>query len=193
MSVSLAKGGRVNLQKDNPALVVVNVGLGWDTNRYSGSAAFDLDAAAFLLGANGKITQEKDFVFYGNLTHPSGAVVHTGDNLTGEGDGDDEVIKFDLSKIPTGIEKVAVTVTIHEATQRNQNFGQVDNAFVRIVDAATGTELARYDLTEDYSSVTAMVMGELYKKDGQWSFKAIGEGFSGGLVELCANYGVEVK
>ena len=192
MAISLQKGQKVDLTKTNPSLKKVMVGLGWDTNLYDGGYAFDLDAAAFLLSDNGKVTSEKDFVFYGNLEHPSTAVKHMGDNLTGEGEGDDEQIFVELSKIPANIKKIAFTVTIYDADKRNQNFGQVANAFIRICDEETGTELIRYDLGEDFSIETAVVVGEIYLHDGNWKFAAVGSGFSGGLAALCGNYGIEV-
>ena len=168
------------------------VGLGWDTNRYDGGADFDLDAAAFLLGPDGKVPVDADFVFYGNLKHVSGAVAHMGDNLTGEGDGDDEQILVDLTLVPANIERIAFTVTIYEAEQRRQNFGQVSNSFIRIVDEETNQEIIRYDLGEDFSIETAVVVGELYRHNGEWKFNAIGSGFQGGLAALCRNYGVNV-
>lgn len=192
MAVSLTKGQKVDLTKGNPGLSKLLVGLGWDTNRYDGGSDFDLDAAAFLLGGNGKVSGDADFVFYGNLKHASGGVEHLGDNLTGEGDGDDEEIKIDLSKVPESVEKIDFTVTIYEAEERRQNFGQVSNAFIRIVDEASNTELIRYDLGEDFSIETAVVVGELYRNNGEWKFNAIGSGFQGGLQALCQNFGVNV-
>lgn len=191
MPISLQKGQKVDLTKGNPTLKHVLVGLGWDINRYDGGFAFDLDASAFLLGANGQTPNTDAFIFYGNLKHPSGAVEHMGDNLTGEGDGDDEQILVDLTKIPDSIEKIAFTVTIYEAEERRQNFGQVDNSFIRIVDNDTGKELIRYDLGEDFSIETAIVVGEIYRHGGGWKFNAVGSGFQGGLAALCANYGIE--
>lgn len=191
MPISLQKGQKVDLTKGNPTLKHVLVGLGWDVNRYDGGFAFDLDASAFLLGANGQTPNTDAFIFYGNLKHPSGAVEHMGDNLTGEGDGDDEQIMVDLTKIPDSIEKIAFTVTIYEAEERRQNFGQVDNSFIRIVDNDTGKELIRYDLGEDFSIETAVVVGEIYRHGGGWKFNAVGSGFQGGLAALCANYGIE--
>lgn len=191
MPISLQKGQKVDLTKGNPSLKHVLVGLGWDVNRYDGGFAFDLDASAFLLGANGQTPNTDAFIFYGNLKHPSGAVEHMGDNLTGEGDGDDEQIMVDLTKIPDSIEKIAFTVTIYEAEERRQNFGQVDNSFIRIVDNDTGKELIRYDLGEDFSIETAIVVGEIYRHGGGWKFNAVGSGFQGGLAALCANYGIE--
>ena len=192
MPINLSKGQKVDLTKGNPSLSKLIVGLGWDTNKYDGSADFDLDAAAFLLSDSGKVNSDADFVFYGNLNHASGAVVHTGDNLTGEGEGDDEVIKVDLSKVPENVSKIAFTVTIYEAEKRNQNFGQVSNAYIRVVDESTGTELIHYDLGEDFSIETAIVVGEIYKNNGNWKFNAIGSGYSGGLRALCLSFGVNV-
>lgn len=193
MPVNLQKGQKVSLTKGNPGLSKVVVGLGWDVNQFDTGGAFDLDAAAFLLGENGKTSMSEDFVFYGNLTHPTGCVQHMGDNLTGAGDGDDEQIKIDLSKVPADITKIAFTVTIYEAEQRRQNFGQVNNAFIRVYNEETGEEMVRYDLGEDFSIETAAVFGELYKNGGEWKFNAIGCGYQGGLAALCANYGVEVS
>lgn len=193
MPVSLQKGQKVSLTKGNPGLTKVVVGLGWDVNAYDTGADFDLDAAAFMLTDSGKVTGSGDFIFFGNLTHASGSVTHLGDNLTGVGDGDDEQIKIDLSKIPDNITRIAFAVTIYEAESRRQNFGQVNNAFVRIYDENTGEELMRYDLGEDFSIETAAVFGELYKNGDEWKFNAIGSGYQGGLAALCANYGVEVE
>lgn len=192
MAVSLSKGQKVDLTKGNPGLSKIIVGLGWDTNKYDGGADFDLDAAAFLLAANGKVASDSDFVFYGNLKHSSGGVEHMGDNLTGEGDGDDEQIKVNLASIPASVEKIGFTVTIYEAESRKQNFGQVSNAYIRIVDETSNAELIRYDLGEDFSVETAVVVGELYRNNGEWKFNAIGSGFQGGLNALCQNYGVNV-
>ncbi len=191
MPISLQKGQKVDLTKGNPSLRHVLVGLGWDVNKYDGGFDFDLDASAFLLGANGQTPDTDAFVFYGNLKHPSGAVEHMGDNLTGEGDGDDEQVVVDLAAIPQNIEKVAFTVTIYEAEKRRQNFGQVANAYIRIVDSDTNQELIRYDLGEDFSIETAIVVGEIYRYNGEWKFNAVGSGFQGGLAALCANYGIE--
>ena len=192
MPVSLQKGQKVSLTKGNPGLNNVVVGIGWDVNAFDTGGDFDLDSAAFLLGDNGKVTAQTDFVFFGNLNHPSGAVQHLGDNKTGVGDGDDEQIKLDLSKIPANVTKIAFTVTIYEAEARRQNFGQVSNAFVRIYNEANGEELLRYDLGEDFSIETAVVFGELYKNGDEWKFNAIGSGFSGGLAALCNNFGVNI-
>ena len=190
--ISLSKGQKVDLTKGNPGLSKLMVGLGWDVNKYDGQAAFDLDAAAFLLGANGKVSSDSDFVFYNNTKHSSGSVQHMGDNRTGAGEGDDEVIRVDLAAVPASVEKIDFTVTIHEAEERRQNFGQVSNAFIRIVDDVNGEELIRYDLGEDFSIETAVVVGELYRQAGEWKFNAIGSGFKGGLRALCQNYGVNV-
>ena len=192
MQINLSKGQKVDLTKGNPGLKNIMVGLGWDVNAFDSGADFDLDAAAFMLGETGKCPTEKEFVFYGNLEHPSEAVKHMGDNLTGEGEGDDEQIQIDLAKIPANIAKIAFTVTIYDAEVRRQNFGQVSNSFIRIVDESTGAELIKYDLGEDFSIETAVVVGELYRHNGEWKFNAIGSGFQGGLAALCAHYGIEV-
>ena len=192
MPINLSKGQKVDLTKGNPSLKNMMVGLGWDVNAFDSGADFDLDAAAFMLGENGKCPTEKEFIFYGNLSHASGAVKHMGDNLTGEGEGDDEQIQIDLSKVPANVTKIAFTVTIYDAEPRRQNFGQVSNAYIRMVDESTGQELIRYDLGEDFSIETAVVVGELYKYNGQWKFNAIGSGFQGGLAALCGHYGIEV-
>lgn len=193
MAISLQKGQKVDLTKGQAGLTKIMVGLGWDTNKYSGSHDFDLDAAAFVLGASGKVSKDEDFVFYNNLRHSSEAVIHMGDNLTGEGEGDDEQVLVDLSKLPASIDKIAFTVTIHEADVRGQNFGQVSNAFIRIVNDSNGEEILRYDLGEDFSIETSLVVGELYRHSGEWKFNAIGSGFQGGLRALCLNFGVNVS
>lgn len=192
MPINLQKGQKVDLTKGNPGLSKILIGLGWDTNKYDGGGDFDLDAAAFCLGESGKITSQEDFVFYGNLSHKSGAVTHLGDNLTGEGDGDDEQIKIDLSIVPAEINKIDFTVTIYDADKRKQNFGQVSNAYIHVVNEASGEELIRYDLGEDFSIETAVVVGELYRNGVEWKFNAIGSGFQGGLAALCQNFGIEV-
>ncbi|MWC27826.1 TerD family protein [Paenibacillus sp. MMS18-CY102] len=193
MSISLSKGQRIDLTKTNPGLTKVVVGLGWDTNKYNGGADFDLDASAFLLHEDGKAKGADDFVFYNNVSGGNGSVVHTGDNRTGEGDGDDEQIDVDLSKVPANISRIGITVTIYDYESRGQNFGQVSNAFVRVVDAATNRELMRYDLGEDFSTETAVVFCEFYRHGEEWKFQAIGSGFSGGLTALCQNYGLDAK
>ena len=192
MSVSLIKGQKANLTKDNPNLSRILVGLGWDVNKYDGGADFDLDASAFLLGSNGKVHSDSDFIFYNNLKHSSGSVIHTGDNLTGEGEGDDEVIRVDLSKVPADVHKIAFTVTIYDAEARRQNFGQVSNAYIHIIDQTNNQELLRYDLGEDFSTETALVVGELYKYNSEWKFSAIGSGYKGGLKSLCIDFGVDI-
>jgi len=193
MPVNLQKGQKVSITKGNPGLSKLIVGLGWDVNQFDTGGDFDLDTAAFLLTDNGKVSKSEDFVYFGNLKHPSGCAEHLGDNLTGAGDGDDEQIKINLSLIPAGITKIAFSVTIYEAESRRQNFGQVNNAFIRICNEATGEELLRYDLGEDFSIETAAVFAELYKNNDEWKFNAIGSGYQGGLAALCANYGVDVE
>ncbi|KLU66843.1 MULTISPECIES: TerD family protein [Desulfosporosinus] len=189
--ISLQKGQKIDLTKGNPGLSKIIVGLGWDTNKYSGRADFDLDASAFLLDQNGRAGGIEDFIFYNNLVGGDGSVQHTGDNLTGEGEGDDEQIKIDLASVPSHVEKIAFTVTIHEAIARGQNFGQVSNAYVRVINEVNDQEIMRYDLGEDFSVETALVVCELYRHQGEWKFNAIGSGFSGGLAALCANYGLQ--
>lgn len=192
MTISLAKGQKVDLTKTNPGLSKVVVGLGWDTNKYDGGNDFDLDSSVFLLGDNGKVTTESDFIFYNNPNGGNGAVIHTGDNRTGEGDGDDEQVKINLSIVPANIQRIAFTITIHEADVRNQNFGQVSNAYARIFNESTGEELIRYDLGEDFSIETALVVGELYRHNGEWKFSAIGSGYQGGLAALARDFGLQV-
>lgn len=193
MPINLSKGQKVDLTKGNPGLKNIMVGLGWDVNAFDTGSEFDLDAAAFLLGDNGKVTKSEDFVFYGNLKDPSGSVQSMGDNRTGAGEGDDEQIKVDLSMVPANISKIAFTVTIYDAENRRQNFGQVSNAFIRLCNEENGEELVRYDLSEDFSIETAVVLGELYKNNGEWKFNAIGSGYQGGLAALCASFGVDVE
>jgi len=193
MPVSLQKGQKVSLTKGNPGLKKVVVGLGWDVNQFDTGGDFDLDAAAFLLTDSGKVSRQEDFIYFGNLTHPSGSVQHMGDNLTGAGEGDDEQIRVDLSKVPEHITKIAFTVTIYEPEQRRQNFGQINNAFIRIYNEDTGEEMLRYDLGEDFSIETAAVFGEVYKNGSEWKFNAIGSGYQGGLKALCAQYGVDAE
>lgn len=192
MPVNLTKGQKVSLTKGNPGLKNVVVGLGWDVNAFDTGAAFDLDASAFMLAENGKCADSGDFVFYGNLKHSTESVIHMGDNLTGEGDGDDEQIKVDLSKVPASVTKIAFTATIYDAEIRHQNFGQVSNAYIRIYNEANNEELIRYDLGEDFSIETAIVFGELYKHNGEWKFNAIGSGYQGGLAALCGSFGIDV-
>lgn len=194
MGVNLAKGQRVSLDKN---MTMALVGLGWDTNRYDGGADFDLDASAFMLGANGKVRKDEDFIFYGNLQSSDGSVRHTGDNLTGDGDGDDEVLIIDFSKVPADVQKIAITVTIYDALVRRQNFGQVSNAYVRVARMAnendmTGTEVLKFDLAEEFSVETALVVCEIYRNGNDWKFNAVGAGYQGGLEALCKSFGVNV-
>ena len=193
MPISLQKGQKVSITKGNPGLTNVVVGLGWDVNKFDTGGAFDLDTAAFLLTDSGRVSTQDDFIFFGNLKHPTGCVQHLGDNLTGAGDGDDEQIKINLSLVPSSITKIVFTVTIYDAEVRSQNFGQVNNAFIRIYNEVTGEEILRYDLGEDFSIETAAVFGELYKYGDEWKFNAIGSGYQGGLAALCNNYGIEVE
>lgn len=194
MGVNLSKGQRVSLDKGTTMALV---GLGWDINRYDGGHDFDLDAAAFMLGEDGKVRKDEDFIFYGNLESSDGGVRHTGDNLTGAGDGDDEVIILNLSKVPADVKKIAITVTIYDAQARHQNFGQVSNAYVRVAKMAnendmTGVEELRFDLVEEFSIETAIVVCEIYRNGNDWKFNAVGAGYSGGLEALCRSYGVNV-
>lgn len=190
MPVTLTKGQRVSLDKVAPGLTEIFIGLGWDVKAMDTGFDFDLDASVFLLGSNEKLISDNHFIFYNNLISPDAAksVQHTGDNLTGAGDGDDEVIKINLQKVPAEVQKIVITVTIHEAKERNQNFGQVQNSFVRVVNAQTSQEVIRYDLVEDYSIETALVMAELYRKDGEWRLNAVGSGYQGGLQALLNRY-----
>ena len=192
MPINLSKGQKVDLTKGNPGLKNVMVGLGWDVNAFDSGADFDLDAAAFMVDSNGKCPTEKEFVFYVNLEHPPRAIKHMGDNRTGDGEGDDEQIEVNLADIPANIEKIAFTATIYDAETRRQNFGQVSNAYIRLVNVETNEEIIRYDLGEDFSIETAVVVGEIYRHNGEWKFNAIGSGFQGGLAALCGHYGIEV-
>lgn len=192
MAISLQKGQKVDLTKGNPGLTKIIVGLGWDVNKYDGGHDFDLDASVFMLDAGGKVANEKNFVFFNNPTSPDGSVIHTGDNRTGEGEGDDEQIKVDLAAVPSDVEKVTFTITIHDANERNQNFGQVSNAYARVLNEATNEELIRYDLGEDFSIETAIVVGELYRNGAEWKFNAIGSGYQNGLAGLCNDFGLSV-
>jgi tellurium resistance protein TerD len=191
MTINLSKGQKIDLTKSNPSLKKAVIGLGWDTNKYSGGGDFDLDASAFLVGSNGKTNNDLDFIFYNNLEHSTGSVIHTGDNRTGEGDGDDEKLTVEFAKIPSDIDKIAITVTIYDAIARTQNFGQISNAFVRVVNEETNEEILRYDLSEDFSVETALVFCEIYRNNGEWKFSAVGSGFQGGLAALCKNYGLD--
>ncbi|MGW1836353.1 TerD family protein [Streptomyces sp. NPDC002067] len=191
MSVTLAKGGNVSLSKAAPNLTQIMVGLGWDARSTTG-APFDLDASA-LLCASGRVLGDEYFVFYNNLKSPDGSVEHTGDNLTGEGEGDDESVLVDLTGVPAQVDKIVFPVSIHEADLRGQSFGQVSNAFIRIVNQADGSELARYDLSEDASSETAMIFGEVYRYNGEWKFRAVGQGYASGLRGIALDFGVNVS
>ena len=194
MAVNLTKGQKVSLDK---GMKLALIGLGWDTNRYDGRADFDLDASAFLLGANGRVRKDEDFIFYGNLSGDNECVVHTGDSLAGGSGGDDETLFIDFSKVPADVERIAITVTIYEAAERGQNFGQVSNAYVRVARRASdsdmvGTEQLRYNLGEDFSIETALVVCEIYRNGSDWKFNAVGAGYQGGLYALCKSYGVNV-
>jgi len=191
MAISLQKGGNVNLSKEAPGLTQLKVGLGWDTRATDG-AAFDLDGAVFLLNSSGKVRSDGDFIFYNNLKSADGSVVHSGDNTTGAGEGDDETVSIDLSKVPADVDKVVLAVTIHDAEARRQNFGMVAKAYIRCLNANGEAEIARYDLSEDSSTETAMIFGELYRHGGEWKFRAVGQGFKGGLGPLARSFGVNV-
>ncbi|NIZ90988.1 TerD family protein [Kineococcus rubinsiae] len=191
MGVSLSKGGNVSLTKEAPGMTRVVIGLGWDANSFTGSE-FDLDAQAIMVGANGKVPNDGFFVFFNQLKSPEGSVEHTGDNRTGEGEGDDEVINVDLAAVPAEIEKVVFTVAIYDADTRKQSFGQVRNGFIRVVNADSSAEVARYDLTEDASTETAMVFGELYRAGTDWKFRAVGQGYADGLRGIATDFGVSV-
>lgn len=190
MTINLQKGGNVNLSKEAPGLSKMLVGLGWDARSTSG-VEFDLDGSVFLLKVEGKVRDDLDFIFYNNLKSADGSVTHTGDNRTGEGDGDDESIVIELNKLSPDIDKFSICVTIHDAAARQQNFGMVANAFIRCVDSSTGKEIARYDLSEDGSIETAMIFGEVYRHGIDWKFRAVGQGFKGGLGPLARSYGVD--
>jgi tellurium resistance protein TerD len=191
MGVSLSKGGNVSLTKEAPGLTAVLVGLGWDARTTSGQD-FDLDASALMIGTSGKILSDSHFVFFNNLTSPDGSVEHTGDNLTGEGEGDDEVIKVNLAGVPAECDKLVFTVSIYDAEARGQSFGQVRNAYIRIVNQAGGAEIARYDLSEDASTETAMLFGEVYRNGAEWKFRAVGQGYTSGLSGIARDFGVNV-
>ena len=191
MAISLNKGGNLSLSKTDPSLNQVLIGLGWYARATDG-VDFDLDASAFLLAANDKVRGESDFIFYNQTRSPEGSVEHTGDNRTGEGDGDDEAVKINLAKVPADVQKIAITVTIHDAQNRGQNFGQVQNAFIRVVNDQTNVEIVRFDLNEDYSTETAMIFGELYRHNNEWKFRAVGQGYNGGLSAMCSQYGINI-
>lgn len=192
MPINLSKGQKVDLTKTNAGLDAILAGLGWDTNKYDGGHEFDLDVSVFMTGESNTIEADSNFVFYNNPQDAAGSVIYSGDNRTGEGDGDDETVKVTLSRIPANIKKVTFTVTIHDAESRGQNFGQVSNAYIRIVDIVKNEELLRYDLGEDYSIETAIVVGELYRYGNEWKFAAVGSGFQGGLEALCRNFGLNI-
>ena len=192
MAISLQKGGNVNLSKSDPNLKRVLIGLGWDARSTSGDD-FDLDASVFMVGANGKVRSDADFIFYNNLRSACGSIEHTGDNRSGDGDGDDEAVKVSLDKVPTGIERLVVAVTIHSAEARRQNFGMVTGAFIRIVNLDNDVEIVRFDLSEDTSIETAMIFGEVYRHNGEWKFRAVGQGYEGGLYALATAHGIQVQ
>ncbi|MBO3443375.1 TerD family protein [Clostridium sp. CCUG 7971] len=192
MAITLKKGQKIDLTKGNPGLKNLKLGLGWDTNSFDSGYDYDLDVSVFMVGKSGRVERDEDFIFYNNLKHISESVEHLGDNRTGEGDGDDEEILVSLDKIPNHIEKIAVTVTIYEASERRQNFGQVNNSYVRVLNADNEQEVLRYDLGEEFSIETAITVCEIYRYSGEWKFSAVGAGFEGGLEALCKNYGLSV-
>jgi len=191
MALSLSKGGNLSLTKADPGLTKILVGLGWDARSTSGGD-FDLDASAFLLTSSGKVRGDGDFIFYNQLKSADGSVEHTGDNRTGEGDGDDEAVKVDLARVPQDVSRIIFPVTIHEADSRRQNFGMVKGAFIRVVNGDSGVEVARYDLSEDASTETAMIFGEVYRNGAEWKFRAVGQGYAGGLLALAKDHGVNI-
>jgi len=191
MALSLSKGGNLSLTKADPGLTKILVGLGWDARSTSGGD-FDLDASAFLLTSSGKVRGDGDFIFYNQLKSADGSVEHTGDNRTGEGDGDDEAVKVDLARVPQDVSRIIFPVTIHEADSRRQNFGMVKGAFIRVVNGDTNVEVARYDLSEDASTETAMIFGEVYRNGAEWKFRAVGQGYAGGLLALAKDHGVNI-
>ncbi len=192
MAINLSKGGNINLSKTAPTMSKVDLGLGWNPRATDGKA-FDLDAVAFLTGEDGKVRLDGEFIFFNQKTSPCGSVNHKGDNRTGDGEGDDETISVDLSKVPQEVAKIVFAVTIHDGQQNGQNFGMVDKAYIRVINQdANAEELARFDLSEDGSTEVAMIFGELYRHNGEWKFKAVGQGFNGGLGVLAASYGVAV-
>lgn len=192
MAISLQKGQKVDLTKTNPGLTKIVIGLGWDVNKYDGGKDFDLDTSAFMLSPEGKVADEKNFIYFNNPKSAEGSVSHSGDNKTGAGAGDDEQIKIDLAIVPANVEKISFGITIHEAKERNQNFGQVSNAYVRVLNEASGEELIRYDLGEDFSIETAIVVCDLYRNGAEWKFNAIGSGYQNGLAGLCKDFGLDV-
>ncbi len=192
MAITLNKGGNVSLTKTQPSLKNILVGLGWEARSTNG-AAFDLDASAFLLAETGQVRGDDDFIFYNQLKSPCGAIEHTGDNRTGDGDGDDESIKIKLDQVASSIRRIVVCVTIHDAANRKQSFGQVSGAFMRIVNFDNNEEIVRFDLSEDYSTETAMIFGEVYRHNDEWKFKAVGQGFAGGLDAMCKQFGIVIS
>lgn len=192
MAITLKKGQKIDLTKGNPSLRNLKLGLGWDTNSFDSGYEYDLDVSIFMVGKSGRVERDEDFIFYNNLKHISGSIEHLGDNRTGEGDGDDEEILVSLDKIPNHIERIAVTVTIYEAQERRQNFGQVNNSYVRVLNSDNEQEVLRYDLGEEFSIETAVTVCEIYRHNGEWKFSAVGSGFEGGLEALCKNYGLDV-
>ncbi|MEG0134180.1 MAG: TerD family protein [Romboutsia sp.] len=192
MAITLKKGQKIDLTKGNPSLKNLKLGLGWDINSFDSNYDYDLDVSVFMVGKSGRVERDDDFIFYNNLKHISGSIEHLGDNRTGEGDGDDEEILMSLDKIPNHIEKVAITVTIHEAQERRQNFGQVNNSYVRVLNSDNEQDVLRYDLGEEFSIETAITVCEIYRYNGEWKFSAVGSGFEGGLEALCKNYGLDV-
>ena len=192
MAISLQKGQKVDLTKSNPGLTKIIIGLGWDINKYDGGKDFDLDSSVFMLSPEGKVADDKNFIFFNNPKSADGSVTHTGDNRSGAGDGDDEQIKVDLALVTSSVDKLTFGITIHEGKERNQNFGQVSNAYVRVLNEATSEELIRYDLGEDFSVETAVVVGELYRNNTEWKFNAIGSGYQNGLAGLCKDFGLDV-
>lgn len=192
MAITLKKGQKIDLTKGNPGLKKLKLGLGWDTNSFDSGYDYDLDVSIFMVGESQKVERDEDFIFYNNLKHVSGAVEHLGDNRTGEGDGDDEEILVNLNEMPKHIQKIAVSVTIYEAKERRQNFGQVSNSYIRVLNSENDEEILRYDLGEEFSIETAITVCEIYKYNGEWKFSAVGSGFEGGLEALCRNYGLNV-
>lgn len=191
MALSLQKGGNISLSKTDPALKLINVGLGWDVRATDGTD-YDLDASVFLLGATGTVRSDADFIFYNQLKSSDGSVEHTGDNRTGAGEGDDELIKVNINTLPADVQKLVFVVTIHDAEARRQNFGMIASAFIRIVNAESNSEIVRYDLSEDASTETAMIFGELYRHGNEWKFRAVGQGYAGGLGPLARSFGVNI-
>jgi tellurium resistance protein TerD len=191
MTISLVKGQKLSLSKEAPGIKLLRIGLGWDARSTDG-APFDLDSSAILVAATGKVRSDEDFVFYGQLSDVAGSVVHQGDNLTGDGDGDDEQIVIDLTKVPADIERIVITASIYEGTERNQTFGQVRNAYVRVVNEDDGAEVTRYDLSEDYDRETALVFAEVYRNNADWKVNAVGQGYADGLGGIARDFGVKI-